>query len=30
MKWDGHVAYMVERRDMYNVSVAKLEEKRPL
>jgi hypothetical protein len=30
MKWVGHVAYMVERRDMYNVSVTKVEEKRPL
>jgi hypothetical protein len=29
MRWDGHVAYMVERRGVYNILVGKPEEKRP-
>jgi hypothetical protein len=30
MRWAGHVAHMVERRDVYRVLVRKPEGKRPL
>jgi hypothetical protein len=30
MRWDGHVACMVEIKDLYRVLVGKLEEKRSL
>ena len=30
MRWEGHVAHMGERRDVYRVLVGKREGKRPL